>query len=72
MDTTTIILLTTTLVSSLTAILVSCRKNIKQSSCCGGEIQFRNDTPQPSITIPTPTQTTPKNLTPVSIQVMQI
>jgi hypothetical protein len=41
METTAVVLIATLSVTTISGILVAMRKNIKRSTCCGSDVEFR-------------------------------
>ena len=60
MDVTTISLICATVVTTVTALVAVFQKNIRKSSCWGGSIEFKSNTP-PTPTVTQPVATTPAN-----------
>lgn len=58
MDVTTISLICATVVTTVTALVAVFQKNIRKSSCWGGSIEFKSNTPP----VTQPVATTPANM----------
>ena len=68
MDTVTIALIITTIISGIGALLAAFRKNIKRSSCCLGTVEFTPEETTPKIEIPVQ----PAPISPAIITIMTV